>query len=403
MKNVDGLAIAENSYGKLAGYTAHRLFLCSKDKQMTEYDETVNFMSLLKAGKLCMKKNRWKASVQAFEMDILYYIARLCLQLENGTYAPRSTFDFDLLERGKWRRIRAHHITDRSLYKSMTIHSLEPETSRIILPNNSASQRGKGTDHAINLFRQGLVRAYKRWGRDFYVVTADYHDYFGSIPHDLIPIAVPLSDPGCVDLLTQYVEVFPGDFGIGIGGEPSQVIAIVYPSSVDRDILCNCPTLTAGRYMDDSWAICHTIDEARYTRDRLIERSEELGLQINMNRTNIHHMDGDSVTWLKKRTHLDPDTGKIVMQLTRENVRDRKRAIKFQIEMVESGQCPRISAFQSIQCWCGYALKYNSYQQVKIVVREFSEAFGVPDDVARHLLHKKTKGWLQLCEDRHLL
>lgn len=366
------------------------------------YSDVLKFHEMLHSGEACMKGNRWKASVQGYELDILYNISVLIEQNEKGIYKPKPTYDFSLCERGKWRKIKAHSIIDRTLYKSWVVNDLVPQTKGRIMDTNCASQKGKGTDYAIKMFRRSLAKAYRKWGTDFYVVTTDYSNYFGSIPHDMIPIVIPLNGPESVQMLTTYVDVFPGDYGIGIGGEPSQVIAIVYPSSVDRTLACNCPTLATIRYMDDSFAICHTRDEARYTRDVFVERSEKLGLNVNMKRTGIHYMACDSITFLKKRTHLDPDTGKIVMQLTRKNIRERKACIDFQLEMIESGNMPRRAAFESIQCWCAYAKKYNSYEQMKIVVRKFSECFEVPDDIAKRLLHDKNKGWINLCKDANL-
>lgn len=368
-----------------------------------EYTAVVDFVNLMEAGKLCMRNNRWKSSVQMFEIELLYRTCKLKQNLENGMYRPMPTCNFTKIERGKKRQIKAHHINDRMLYKSFCLHSLGPETEGLVINNNSASQKGKGTDHAISAFRQCLRKAYARWGSDFYVVTVDYSGYFDSIPHNQIPQVIKLSDPRCTEILANYVDVFSGDYGIGIGGEPSQLVAIAYPYQVDWDIMCNCPVLGSQRYMDDSCAVCHTKDEAQYTLNTYIERSEKLGLRINYKRTRIHHMTTDSVTWLKKRTHLDKNTGKIVMQLTRENIRDRKRVIRFQHEKMEQGVIPRYAIFQSIQCWTNYAMKYNSYEQTKLVVKLFSELFDVPYNVSRHLLHKKNKGWLQMCEDYHLL
>lgn len=369
---------------------------------MARYDEAIQYVNLRKAGYACMKNNKWKTSIMSFETNFIEHITYLYQCLQDGTYIPEPTTDFMLRERGKWRLIKAHHIIDRVWYKSWCTHDLLPQVQGKIMYNNSASQVGKGTDQSIGLFRQALTKAHKAFGNDFYVVTTDYHNYFGSIPHEQIVQEIGFKDPRSEAALRSYLSVFPGDCGIGIGGEPSQIIAIMYVGRLDRTITCNCPVFASGRYMDDSWFICKTLDDCKYTLDKFITISESLGLTINEKRTQTHHMTHESVTWLKKRTHLD-DNGKIIMELVRNNVRDRIRTTNKHRELVDAGIMPIECAFDSIQCWCAYAIKYNSYYSMKHVVEHFSEVFNVPTEISRHLLHKTNKKWINKCENYHLL
>lgn len=368
---------------------------------MSRYDDAISYENLRNAGHACMKNNKWKGSIMWFDIDFGKHISYLHLCLETKSYTPQCTRDFMLRERGKWRLIKAHHIIDRVWYKSWCTHDLLPQVQGKIMYNNSASQVGKGTDQSIGLFRQALAKAHKAFGNDFYVVTTDYHNYFGSIPHEQIVQEIGFKDLRSEAALRSYLSVFPGDYGIGIGGEPSQIIAIMYIGRLDRTIACNCPVFASGRYMDDSWFICKTLDDCKYTLDKFITISESLGLIINNKRTQMHHMTHESVTWLKKRTHLD-DNGKIIMKLVRNNVRDRIRTTNRHKELIDAGIMPIQCAFDSIQCWCAYAIKYNSYHSMKRVVEHFSEVFNVPTEISRHLLHKKNKQWIKMCESYHL-
>lgn len=366
------------------------------------FDEVTSFENLLKAGLKCCLNGRWKPSVQIFEMTILRNTARSRKRLKSNEYKPQKTNDFLLSERGKWRTIRAHNIRDRQIYKSFCDYELKPAIENRIMSNNSASQLGKGTDHSIALFRKGLAKAVRKWGKDFYVVTADDHNYFGSIPHKNIASNIALADEAGQHLLAQYVNVFKGDKGIGIGGEPSQDIAVAYQSKIDRMLACEPSVIASGRYMDDMWAICRTKEEASAALNKIVTMSAQLGLELNMNRTRISYMKKDSVVWLKKRTRID-DNGKIVMQLSRKNVADKIKQLRYQKRMIESGKMPRRVAFESMQCWCSYAVKYNSRKQMLRVVKTFMELYEVPWDVAKRLFRRRNKGWIKICEQRLLL
>lgn len=366
---------------------------------MSGYDDTIEYGHLIENAEKSLNGSRWKPSVQTFNLClsvIVYGIRRKCV---DGTYKPDRTNNFTICERGKIRKIKAHSIRDRAFYKSWVKYDMLPHLKSRILECNSASQKGKGTTQAIEYFKRELERAVRRWGRDFYVVTTDYHDYFGSLPHDKVVIVIGFEDPRSQKVLKDYLKLFPGKKGIGIGGEPSQVIAIVYTSLVDRTIICNSPAVASGRYMDDSWAICHTKEEANQVLALFRQKSAELGLVMNEKRTQIHHMTTDTVVWLKKRTHLDKKTGKVIMQLTRKNVRECLRRIHFYYEQAEQGHMPKRTAFESIQCWADYAKGFDSYKQLVRVLNEFGETFNVPWEIMRKLLKKKHKGWINECKN----
>lgn len=341
--------------------------------------------------------------MQSFEMTILRQTSRGCKRLRARKYKPYRTNDFWIRERGKWRLIRAHKIQDRQIYKSFCRYELKPMTEGRILASNSASQIAKGTDHSINRFKRVLAKAVRKWGRDFYVITYDDHDYFGSMPHDKIKESIKMSDEGSRWMLEQYVDIFQGDTGIGIGGEPSQDIAVVYQSKVDRMVACDPAVIGSGRYMDDGFAVVHKKEDAERILKEIINASENLGLVVNMKRTKISYMKKDTVVWLKKRTHIDKDTGKIVMQLSRKNVRDEIRNIKRQKKLITKGEMPKETAFISMECWMSYAGKYDSRKQAVRVLNIFMEEFGVPWETAKILLRRKHKGWMKICKTKGLI
>lgn len=341
------------------------------------YDEAMSFKNLLIYGEKCCNGGRWKTSTQMFEINILQWIGSERKKIEEKKHFFRGTNDFYLKERGKKRHIRSHQIIDRAVLKSYCRFSLIPATAPIVMPTNTASQEGKGTEQAIKQFRQALAHAWRKYGRDFYVITWDFHDYFGSIPHEkaLNIIGGRLRDPRDIEVLEKYTDLFPGGIGYGIGGEPSQVISIAYPSSLDRMVACDPNVLGNGRYMDDGWAVVHRIEDARILLEKIKTTvTGKLGIALNYKSTRIFWMETDSVTYLKKRTRLDAN-GKIVMRIVRKNIATRHRLTRKQKREYDAGNMPFEAIEQSMQCWLSYSRPYQSDSARWRIAREYAELF----------------------------
>lgn len=330
------------------------------------FNEVTEYKHILECAKKVCNGGRWKAGTQMFEMNILQWTADIKRKLDNDEYEFKPTNNFTIKERGKTRDIKAHHISDRAVMKAYSKYELCPAVEGLIMNNNSASQKGKGTDHAIIIFREALAHAYKKFGTDFCVGTYDFHDYFGSIPHDkaIEKIGSRLSHEG-KELFEKYSKLF--EVGYGIGGEISQITSIAYPSSIDREIACQPFVIASGRYMDDGWFITETKEEAQKVHAIIDKKSKEHGLTINEKRTGISRMKYESVTFLKKRTKITK-SGQIVMKLTRKNIRNRKRAIEKQ----KNDNIPMLSIVQSAQSWFSYARKYRSDKAKMDLAKKFS-------------------------------
>ena len=358
-------------------------------------EKVADYKNLQKAGLKCCCGGRWKASIQSFEMTLVRHSARARRKLLKRTYRCDKTNDFDIRERGKARRIRAHRVKDRQVYKSLCDHDLKPMTTNYILDHNNASQIGKGTDRSIKQFRQGLAKAYKKFGKDFYVIVYDYHNFFGTLDHEFILENIATS-ADVKWLLAGYIKVFQnGDqyCGIGIGGEPSQDIAVAYCSKIHRMIACESYVIDSGWYMDDGYAIVHTKRQAQVLLSKITAASTKHQLQLNWKRTKIFWMQKDSVTWLKKRTFIS-DTGKIVMRLTKQNIYSEMKRIKSYHKLYERGILPVETADQSIACWCNYAKPYNSNDAMLRVLNYYCSTFDVSWDRAKILLRRSQKGWM---------
>lgn len=302
----------------------------------------------------------------------------------NGTWKPRKTHDFIINERGKTRKIKAHHVQDRQIYKTYNRLVLKPAFENILVEENSASRTGKGTDYAIKRFKQDLAYSYKKCGNDFYVIIYDFRDYFNSVNHDVICDDLLPMIYESPNILDDYCKLFPN--GVGIGGEPSQTVAIAYPHKLDRFLQCSQLVLKSGRYMDDGYVICRKKEDAKYILNKIYEHAKIMHLNINPKHTKICCMKSENVTFLKKRVRIT-DTGKILMHLTKNNVRTELKRIKCQSD--NSKQLIN-SVIQSFSSWSSYALKYGAYYQVIKATTKFSKTFNISYEEVKKIWKKKS-------------
>ena len=155
-----------------------------REREFCNYDKAISIEELTKAFYQCKKGVAWKKSVQNYEMNLFQNISELHRKLDKCEDISRGYVQFYIWERGKRRKIQACHISERVVQKSIANNILTPMLENTIIKNNCASQKGKGTHKAWEYFEEDLKKAYKKWGRDFYVVQGDFHNYFASIPHD---------------------------------------------------------------------------------------------------------------------------------------------------------------------------------------------------------------------------
>lgn len=126
-----------------------------------------------------------------------------------------------------------------------------------------------------------------------------------------------------------------------------------------------------ARYMDDSYLI-HP--DRAYVEEILAEirkLANRLGICMNDRKTVIHNMKSDDFVFLKKRVHMT-DNGKIILRLTRENVRQERERILAMKAEYEAGRMPKSSIQQSYNSWRGYARKYNAYRTVENMDKFFN-------------------------------
>lgn len=329
------------------------------------FEEVFSTEHLLICARECLRGVTWKQSAQMFEIDLLQWIATLHKELMQGTYHSRGFHNFTICERGKRRDISSVHISERCVQKCLVKFALKPIITPRLIYDNAATIEGRGTEYAIKRLREHLRYHLARYGRTGGILTADYHNYFGSINHDrlLEMYRKIIDDDRVYDLIVYFIRCFPGDTGLGLGSEISQISAVFFPNSIDHYIKDVLRAHGYARYMDDSYIISDDLNKLREYRNIIARKSAELGLELNTKMTQITKFDGGSFVYLKKRVFIT-ENHKVVMRLVPKNITQRRRGIKKQRTMLASGKITSGSMQQSFNSWRGYAEKYNSHTSV---------------------------------------
>lgn len=329
------------------------------------FEEVFSIEHLLICAQECLSGVTWKQSAQMFEINLLQWVAGLHRDLMNGAYRSRGFNNFTICERGKRREISSVHISERCVQKCLVKYALKLAIVPRLIYDNAATIEGRGTEFAIKRLREHLRWHVARYGRVGGILTVDYHNYFGSIDHDrlLQMLRLIIDDDRIFNLVVYFVRCFPGDFGLGLGSEISQICAVYYPNSLDHYMKDTLQIHGYARYMDDSYTISPDLDALREYRDVIVQKSAELGLQLNEKRTQITRFDGGSFVYLKKRVFITEEN-RIVMRLVPKNITQRRRGIKKQNLLIAEGRMTPESRQQSFNSWRGYAEKYDSHTSV---------------------------------------
>ena len=331
---------------------------------LVRFGEVFTFEHLYEAGMICCNGVRWKASTQIFEARLPSWAATVQDELMAGTWRSRGFTRFTIRERGKTRDIQAVDIAERMVQKCLVRHCLRPLVLPRIIYDSHATIPGHGTEQALARLKEHLRWHYARHGTEGYVVTMDYHDYFASIDHErLIGMygRLPM-DERCLDLVAYLVNCFEGPRGLGLGSEVSQVSAVYYVSPVDHLVKDRLGTHCYGRYMDDSYAVLPTREEAEALLSAVREKSAELGLTLNEKATRVRPL-GQGFRYLKKRVSVT-ESGKVVMRPQRDNVVRERRRIRENIAAVLAGEKTPEAERQSWEGWRAHCLRLDAHRTV---------------------------------------
>lgn len=332
-----------------------------------------NLNALSEAYRKSCQGSDWKESVQRYGIDLWENIHKTKKALNDGSYRQKPFVEFMLNERGKMRHVKSIHISDRVVQRSLCDNVLTPRTERLLIYDNGASQTGKGPDFTRERLKEHLHRYFREYGtNEGYIILADFHNYFGSIPHDKLVETYReiIPEPDLMRLVEYLVRVNPGEYGVGIGAQLSQNAGILYPNRLDQYFKTVKGEKYYGAYMDDRYLICRTKEHAKECLQDFYEQAGELGLEVNDRKTRIVKLTS-GFTFLKFRYVLTK-TGKVLMYQDKSTFTREARRLK---AFKRIGMEPERAAM-CYRSWRGTVRRYkNNFHRIKRMDTLFEELF----------------------------
>lgn len=296
----------------------------------------------------CKKGSDWKETVQKYVHHWMINNNETKNKLISKKYHQDAPCKFSISERGKKRNIKALTIKDRVVKNSVTENILNPIIEKYCIYDNGASQKGKGVKFARDRIKRHLIKYYNQYGdNNGYVVLMDYHGFFDSIDHKKLgeSLKYKIKDKDTFNFVCYGIEAnnYSEDFidyenyngeltgnGVGIGAQDSQAFGIFFPTYVDNwvKIVKSKSAKYYERYMDDSFTLCRTKEEAKEIMRGIVENSEKYNLIINSKKCKIVKL-SHGFTFLKYKYFLNYGGSISISQNNETFIRERRKLKKW--------------------------------------------------------------------------
>ena len=333
--------------------------------------------------KKCKKGSIWKESVQRYEMNLLRNINKTIKAIKSNTYEQLPFNEFTLNERGKIREIKAIHIEDRVVLRTLCDKILTPSITKYLTYDNGASVKGKGIYFTRKRLETHLHKYYRKHKlNDGYILLIDFTKFFDNVCHDKLidEFSKRIDDKPVLDFIQSIIKSFRIDVSymsdkeyeyclesiynaieyakidkklltgekymdksIGIGSQISQISGLLYPTRIDNycKIVKGLPYY--GRYMDDTYIIHESKEYLQNLLHEIEDICNEYGIHINKK----------SVT------------------------RERRKLKKFR-KFYENGEMTYEEIYNQYNSWRGNLKYYSSYDVIKSMNKLFDDLFFKP-------------------------
>lgn len=287
----------------------------------------LEFGRMYKSLKKCCRNVRWKTSVTQYELNALKNTAKVTDTIKGGKYKLLPYQEFEVYE-PKQRHITATRIRDRQVQRSFCDTTVYDAITRSFIVDNCACQKGRGTHYALECLKEHLRRYYRvNKGNEGYYLKCDVHHFFDSIDHGIAKqqIAKRITDEHLCRMLFDIIDSFPGEKGIGLGSQVSQLIALMYLDEMDHIIKEKLRIKCYIRYMDDFVLIDR--DKQKLKEALTIIKAHLCSLGLALNKKTMLQKLSHGVTFLGWKFLLT-DTGKVTLKPDKSKLTSKRRKLR---------------------------------------------------------------------------
>lgn len=326
-------------------------------------EDIIGFDALYRSMHKCQKGVLWKDSVAHYVLHGLEETLKLEEELKQGTYKARKTHKF-IVTAPKRREIISVAFRDRVYQRSLNDNALYPEMTKSFIRDNWACQKGKGTQDARERMKIFLRRMYRKYGKDFYGLQIDIHNYYGSMQHKTVNRQ--LEKKLDAEIARRVIEVLDGQYsgetGYNPGSQMVQIVGISFLNDLDHRIAETMGTDEFGRYMDDSILFSNSIECLEKCEVEIGRVLTENGLTYNPKKTHIFsmHKGFDLLGfhfWIT-------GTGKVVMTVLSKNVKAERKKLQRMVNKCKRGEITRKSVYDSYASWRAHAEQGDSHNLI---------------------------------------
>lgn len=313
------------------------------------------FHKVLKYANKCCNGVRWKKSTFLFQNHLFTIISKTCNDIKNDTYKVGKTYKFTINERGKVRHIDASFIKDRIVHKVLSNEVLVRIYNKHLIYDNGASQKNKGFIFALTRVKNALIKYYREYGLNGYVLLIDYSKFFNNCSHNVIKeyhnrlIRNNYTSKAIEDYL------FIGS-GLALGIELAQREASIIPNILDHFI--ENKGYFIERYMDDTIILINSLKDAKNILKEYTSLANKLNIKINPKKTKIVSLN-ECFTYCKWRFKL-LNTGKVIMIPDNKTIYRKRRKLR---KMINKNIVNEINIVKT--CFKAYLNIGNSYKYIK--------------------------------------
>lgn len=292
--------------------------------------EIFTFENLYEAHKSSRLSKQHKKETIDFEINLYVNIYKLIKKIVSKSYKLGAYHNFYIYE-PKERLIEALSYQDRVVIKCFCNNVLIPKIDRLLINDNIACRKGKGTLYGIKRLEKFLKCEYiKQKSNDIYYLKCDIKKYFPNIDHEVLLRLLNEINFSEDEMwfIRKLIKEQPNDTGKGLtlGNQSSQWFALFYLNKVDRLVKEKLRIKGYVRYMDDMILI-HSNKAYLQQCKKEIESYCKQNLKLELNEKTQIGKVSDGIDFLGFR-HILTKTGKVVTKLRRTSKIRMKRHLK---------------------------------------------------------------------------